>query len=540
MIIYLIVILSLISDGVELYLIYLIAPVLSYINNYSEDFLSIITSVLFLGMAVGSLSSGLISKYLGRNNGILFFMVLISFFGTFCVSINNMYWFFVCRFIVGVSIGYLFNIVNTFTEILPIKYRDFVIGSVFFAIKLGTIYFIGVYYIFSEYFNVVEQYKNIVLISSLPMGICFIFAALYLDESPRILLWDCKYEEGFAVLDRLNAGSNYDFNDEEKQKVKNYIERTLDKEYSSLIKSERNSKRRENRKIGKTDNGDEECEEKSLGEKRQKILDHKRSWKNFSLIFKNKKLILTITLCALWSFNTITSFTNHYALPIILANQKSGKKGASKNLIPEVAFRNDINETMNSTIMKNSTNLKVQNSQSNTNHTLIDDHDHHVISINSSALIFNSTDKIQKIFIANVVPFPAEFLAGYLCLQGGYLGKKNIIFIGFFFMSIFSALMIAVPKYLYIWSSGINFFSVFAFNITKLYTSLAYSTDNRDFAYGLANFTSRVVCIMIPICSNIMLRISIFGTSYLILISSIIGCLVAMLLNEKNVNKPVK
>merc|ERR1712222_264286 len=97
-------------------------------------------------------------------------------------------------------------------------------------------------------------------------------------------------------------------------------------------------------------------------------------------------------------------------------------------------------------------------------------------------MIFNSTEKIQKIFIANAIPLPAEFLAGYFCLQGGYLGKKNIIFIGFFFMSIFSALMILIPQHLYIWSSGINFFSVFAFNIKKLYTSLAYSTDNRDFA----------------------------------------------------------
>merc|ERR1712032_1227434 len=98
---------------------------------------------------------------------------------------------------------------------------------------------------------------------------------------------------------------------------------------------------------------------------------------------------------------------------------------------------------------------------------------------------------------------------------------------------------ILIPQHLYIWSSGINFFSVFAFNITKLYTSLAYPTDNRDFAYGLANFTSRVVCIVIPIFANFMLRISIFGTCYLILISSILGGLVALLLNDK-ANKTVK
>ena len=101
-------------------------------------------------------------------------------------------------------------------------------------------------------------------------------------------------------------------------------------------------------------------------------------------------------------------------------------------------------------------------------------------------------------------------------------------------------LMIMIPKYLYLWSSGINFFSVFAFNITKLYTSLAYQTDNRDFAYGIANFSSRIVCILIPFFSNFMLKISIFGTCCLILISSILGCIVSLLLDEKIVNKTVK
>ena len=276
-------------------------------------------------------------------------------------------------------------------------------------------------------------------------------------------------------------------------------------------------------------------------------MDHKRSWKNFSLIFKNKKLILTIIICALWTFNTLAAITNHYALPIILANQKSNtKQKNNKKLINKL--NNSISNTLNSTLKKNSTNLnqKLNLNLEEThlyldgNKTVLHDHDHHVISINSSALIFNSTDKLHKILISNIVPLPAEFLAGYFTLKGEYMSKKSIIFIGFIFMSLCSALMILIPKYLYIWSSGINFFAVFSFNITKLYTSLAYSTDNRDFAYGLANFSSRVVCILIPIFSNIMLRMSIFGTCYLILISCILGCLVSLLLDEKSVNKTVK
>ena len=66
------------------------------------------------------------------------------------------------------------------------------------------------------------------------MGICFIFAALYLDESPRILLWDCKWEEAFAVLDRLNKGSSYDFNDEEKQWLNRLRSSELVNEHKSV------------------------------------------------------------------------------------------------------------------------------------------------------------------------------------------------------------------------------------------------------------------------------------------------------------------
>jgi len=554
-IIYLIVILSLISDGVELYLVYLIAPVLSYINNYSDNFISMITSVLFIGIAIGSISSGLITKYFGRKNGIMIFLTLIAVFGTFCVSIDNIYWFILCRFIVGISIGYLFNIVNAFCEILPIKYRDFMIGSIFFAIKLGIIYFIFIFYIFSFYYDILSSYKTIVILSSLPMIICWMVAFLYFEESPRILLWDCQYAKAFDIIEKMNKGSSYDFNEEDKSKIVRYIENSLEKEYSNLIKerekdnnnqtsnymhtplNEPNSEKfkqtnycYENKEnsilhFKESQKLNENKKEITLEEKKRIILEHKKSWKNFCEIFQNKKLTLTIFVCLLWMLNTLSLITNLYSLPIILANQNR----YNNKLFEEKIQTSSLNVTIsNYSNFQNLTYIKNLNPK------------HEVgVAVNSHSLLFNGTEKIKKILISNLVPLPAEFLAGYLASHEVF-EKKSVIFFGFLFMSVCSSLMLIFPDYLYLFSSGINFFSVFAFNITKLYTSLVYHTDNRDFAYGLANFSSRIVSIFVPFIVNFMLNIDLYATCYIMLISSFLGCVVTRMINENLCNKPIK
>lgn len=546
-IIFIIVILSLISDGVELYLIYLIAPVLSYINNYPDSFISGVTSILFLGMAIGSISTGLITKcLLGRKNAVLFFITLITLFGTFCVSFNNIYWFVICRFIVGISIGYLFNIVNAFCEILPQKNRDFIIGSIYFAIKLGIIYFIFIFYIFSLRNDIIHSYKLIVIISSIPMIICWILAFLYFEESPRILLWNCEYKKAFAVIDLLSQGSSYDFNESEKNKIIKYIEHSLIKEYQHMKRKENLENNVSIKNFYKNEEEYAPCKENkyevfinkekdaadtnnslivkeqlSVEQMKDKILEHKKSWKNFSEIFKNKKLILTILVCSLWILNTFAIITNLYSLPIILANQR--KVIQDKNIKNVTGVHNP-----------NMTESIIHDIPDNFNKT-----DIVVKLIHSHSLIFNSTEKIQKILISNLIPIPAEFLAGYLTTTDTF-GKKNVIFLGFFFMTICSALMIIFPDYLYLFSSGINFFIVFSFNITKLYTCLVYHTDNRDFAFGLVNCISRIISIFIPFISNFIMAIDLYGTCYVLLICSILGCLVASMLNENLCHKPIK
>jgi putative MFS transporter len=202
--------LSLAADGVEFYLIYLLSPVLKKLYKLSDNYVSIIISTLFLGIAAGAISTGILVKEYGRKKVILFFLTIITIFGTFCISIDNIYWFLLCRFIIGISIGILFNLTNALCEILPKHCRDFLIGSIYFYVKVGIVYFVFIYYIFTFDTDPINNYKFIVLLSNIPMYLCLILSYLFYEESPRILIWTNRnFDEAFRIINKISVGSSY-------------------------------------------------------------------------------------------------------------------------------------------------------------------------------------------------------------------------------------------------------------------------------------------------------------------------------------------
>ena len=132
--------LSLASDGIEIFLIYLISPLLKRLYNLSNHQVSIITSSLFLGIAIGSILSSLTIQHFGRRNPLVINMFLIALFGTVCILFDDILWFTICRLIIGISIGFLFNLPNALCEILPKHNRDFLLGSIYIYIKIQYIF----------------------------------------------------------------------------------------------------------------------------------------------------------------------------------------------------------------------------------------------------------------------------------------------------------------------------------------------------------------------------------------------------------------
>jgi MFS family permease len=269
--------LTLMADGVELYLINLIGPVLKSVYNFEQSFLTTIVTVLFIGIAIGAFFGSYLFKKYGRRFILLLFLLIVSLFGTICVAIDNIYWFIFCRFIIGISIGILFNFTNALCEILPIKNRDFIMGSIYIFLKGGIAYFLIIYYAISSYSNISHSYKFVIYLSNIPMYIALILALLFYKESPRILLWENNIPEAYNELQRIAEGSNYVISKEDLLCLNKFVKA-------------RNLSVQEN-------------------------LTFKHS---IELLISKSYIKLFILLIILWLMNTVNIYTNVYYLPVYL------------------------------------------------------------------------------------------------------------------------------------------------------------------------------------------------------------------------------
>jgi putative MFS transporter len=273
--------LSLVADGVEIFLIFFLGPVFKEVFNVNDTFISAIISSLLVGMGIGALSSGFIIKRFERRKPFIFFLSLISVFGTICILIDNGYWFMFCRFIICICIGVLLNFTNSLCEILPTKFRDFIMNAVHIFFHIGRVYWTLVYFIVTQYQPAIISYKIIIIISCIPMYILTILVFFYFKESPRIFLWNNKSEEAFDMINEIaKEVPRFTLTEEEKVYLVHNIEEEKKKhpDYDSII--------------------------------------------SFIGPLFSKQLIRITLLCSfLWILNLFIIYGNSYALPLILQKQ---------------------------------------------------------------------------------------------------------------------------------------------------------------------------------------------------------------------------
>ena len=183
------------ADGSQINWLYLLSRILKDVFQISDNYISFITSVFFIGIALGAIKTGPLISYYGRRKNIIFSIGVIAFLRTFCVFIESIFWFTFCRLIVGLFVGILFNMVNSLFKILPGKNRDFLIGSIFFAEKIGYVYFVFIFYLFSINTKVNETNKYMFIAISVPIFLCLILSLFYLDEITRLLLFNEYFSE---------------------------------------------------------------------------------------------------------------------------------------------------------------------------------------------------------------------------------------------------------------------------------------------------------------------------------------------------------
>jgi len=578
LIIYLIVCLSLCSDGSQIYLLYLLTPVLKNVYKISDNHTSLITSVLFIGLVLGAMSTGPLISYYGRRKIMLFSMGIVTILGTFFVFLENIIWFSFCRLIIGFFVGILFNLVNSLFEILPSKNRDFLIGSIFFAEKIGIIYYTLIFYVFSIYTNIEKTYKMMFFIINIPIFLCLIISLFYLEESPRLLLHKGYFPEAYEVIQSMLKGSDYRLSKTEFKKLKNHIKdlkereknQTNNPESSEISSNEVSHSNNEyshfSRKteillinedykekyLGKDDLDNDskelllakDCVNIAAKKKIKKERVNKISPDNFN-IFSQKLWFLTLIVSMLWAFNSLCKYSNMYIMPIILHKKleldMKNLSSANKTVIDSPFSIS--NESSSGKNEKSLTNFIEEITKSNYFYfnSYLDVMSEEIVfeKGNDEVFLKKKKEKLNKILISNLLPLPAELLAGILT-NLSFFGRKSLIFIGFMLMALSSFWMLLDKENLYISSGMINFSGVISYSIVKLYTCEVYDTQVRDFAYSLGYFSSRFISILVPFICNILLHWGINFSITFICISCLIGAFITLILPFDTFGKKIE
>ena len=125
-----------IADGMEIMVISILGPVLLCEWDITVRQEALITTVVFLGLLVGSPVVGWISDKYGRRLGLILSCSWITVTGILSALAPNFYWLIIFRFLVGLGIAGEPQAITYFAEFLPNQSRGrcLVLAAVFFVL----------------------------------------------------------------------------------------------------------------------------------------------------------------------------------------------------------------------------------------------------------------------------------------------------------------------------------------------------------------------------------------------------------------------
>ena len=207
-------------DGLEkMIYVFLIIPLNEYFH-FKEFESELCSSIIFLGLSLGSISSGYLTKYFKREKVLKIcsfqFVILHLFYSIFFYKAI----FFICRLLIGFLLGIYTPIcLNLYCEYLPSKNRGFRLQVVWVAYSISNIIFLFIVILFMPKFEIINL-KKVLLISEIIPLISFIINISTLYDSPRHLIINNENEEAFKILDNMNKEK---LTEEEKNKIINEI-----------------------------------------------------------------------------------------------------------------------------------------------------------------------------------------------------------------------------------------------------------------------------------------------------------------------------
>lgn len=195
---------SFLADGVEMTLMtVLIIPMKTYFN-LSTFQIQLVAATLFLGVALGSFSSGWLSKSVGRIASLKFtlFLLLISHL---MMAISLSEGMFICtRILIGYSLGVIIPIsLSLYSEFIPIKIRGCLLLMTWFFFFVG--YVLNGVIAYCEMPNLeMSKTKKVLTILTIFPFLSFLVNVIFLTDSPRNLMLNNQFDKAFKILKSIN------------------------------------------------------------------------------------------------------------------------------------------------------------------------------------------------------------------------------------------------------------------------------------------------------------------------------------------------
>ena len=228
--VYIAINMGILVDGMEMTLMSLfLIPIQKYFK-ISNFILQIISSVFFIGVAIGSYLSGYLLKFSSRKNILNFSYILMFIFHVF-LSLFTMHYFFflINRILIGICLGIIVPIsLNIIKEFLAEENQSFYLTAVWASFGIGQALNPIVMYIGMKHFE--KKNLNITLFSlSVFILITIILNSNLIIETPYELINNKKYDDCYNLLNSMLLENNKKLlTEDEKENLCNKNKREID------------------------------------------------------------------------------------------------------------------------------------------------------------------------------------------------------------------------------------------------------------------------------------------------------------------------
>jgi MFS family permease len=180
------------SDAMEVLLLSFLSIALQMEWGLSKQQTAFLTSVVFLGALVGTLTLGYCGDRVGRRPVFLVSAVLLSVFGIATALCQNFYSICIIRMVVGFGVGGLTVPFDILAEILPVQHRGTNLLFIEYFWTAGTLCVPFFAYLTLGNTNLSDDgiglWRYFVILCAVPCILSAIFGAYLVPESPRWLL----------------------------------------------------------------------------------------------------------------------------------------------------------------------------------------------------------------------------------------------------------------------------------------------------------------------------------------------------------------